>query len=78
MVRYSSSSHEIEYFAQVKDLHNPKVHYNCSTGSKVTVVLMNWWIMPVCAVASGGICAAGLFFRQVIEKLAIAWTKKCV
>ena len=42
-----------EYVAQVKDMLNTKGYHNRSTGSKVTLILRNCWIMSVGEVALG-------------------------
>ena len=40
MVEDGAFSHKIEIL-------NPEGHPNCITGSKVTAILLNWWILPI-------------------------------
>ena len=50
----------------MKNFLNPERHQNCFIGSKVTVILLKGWILPIGGVASGGsapaACAAGFFY----------------
>ena len=39
--------HKIDYFTIFKDVMNLKGHPNYTTGSKVTAILLNWWILPI-------------------------------
>ena len=41
----------------LKEILNLKGHPNRITGSKVTAILLNGWILPVGGVASGRVCA---------------------
>ena len=53
----------IDSFSEILDLEG---HLNRCIDSKVTAILLNWWILPTGGVASGRVCpaacAAGLFF----------------
>ena len=40
---------------------NPEGHQNPIRGSKVTAILLKVWILPIPGVASGSVCACGLF-----------------
>ena len=42
---------------------NLEGHPNCITGSRVTVILLNGWILPIGGVASGRFCACSLHSR---------------
>ena len=37
----------IDYATIFKEILNPEWHLNCITGSKVTVILLNGWILPI-------------------------------
>ena len=69
MVGDSSSSYKIDNVTQVYDILNPEGHQNSITGSKVTAILVKWYILPIGGVASERVralpaaCAAGLFYR---------------
>ena len=39
------------------EITNMKGHQNCMIGSKVTVILIDMWILPIHGVTSGGACA---------------------
>ena len=45
MVEDGSVSHKIDYFTTFKEILNLKRHQNCITGSKVTAILQNGWIL---------------------------------
>ena len=47
----------------MKNFINPKGHQNCISSLKVTTILLKWCILPVGGVASGRVCAAGLFLK---------------
>ena len=40
-------SRKIDNVTIFKEVLNRKVHPNCITGSKVTVILLNRWILPI-------------------------------
>ena len=44
---------------------------NCITGSKVMVILLNGGILPVGGVASGRVCAAGLFILMSVSSIGL-------
>ena len=50
-------SHKIDYVTFFQEILNLEGHPNCITGSKVTVILLNAWILPVGGAASGRVCA---------------------
>ena len=47
MVEDGAFSHKIDYFSFVKEILNLGGHPDCITGSKVTEILLNGWILPV-------------------------------
>ena len=62
-VRDSSSSHKIVYVLLINNFINIKGHQNPIIGSKVTVILLKGWILPIFGVASGAVCACSLGSR---------------
>ena len=54
MVEDSAFSHKIDYVNFLKEILNLKGHLICITGSRVTVILLNGWILPI-----GGASAVG-------------------
>ena len=57
----SSSSYKIDYIIVIKTFLNPDGHQNCITGSKVTAILLKWWILPIGgASAMEGLRSTGL------------------
>ena len=53
--------HEVDYVAQVWDIINLKVYQNCITAlhyicSKVIVIFLSGWILPIGQVASKRVC----------------------
>ena len=65
-VRDGSSSHKIDYFALCYDIFDLKVHQNRIIGSKVRVILLNGWILPISGVALEMVCAYSWLSRFVI------------
>ena len=55
MVGDGAFSHKIHLF--FKDILNLKGHTNHITGSEVTAILLNGWILPIGSSFSGGGCA---------------------
>ena len=47
MVEDEASSHTIDYVTLFKDILNLKGHPNGITGPKVTVIMLNRWILPI-------------------------------
>ena len=47
MVEDGAFSHEIDYVAIFKGIQNLKGHHNHITGSRVTAILLNGWILPI-------------------------------
>ena len=62
MVRDSHSTYKIDYVIGIKNFLNPKGHQNLISGSKVTTILLKWWILPIGGVASGRVCGRSSFF----------------
>ena len=51
-------SHKIDYVTIFKEILNPEAHPNRITGSKVTAILMNGWILLIGGASSGRLCAS--------------------
>ena len=50
-------SHKIDYVKIFKEILSLKAHPNCFTSSKVTAILLNWWLLPIGgASAVKGLC----------------------
>ena len=64
-------SHKIDYVTIVKEILNPERHLNCITGSKVTAILLNGWILPINGDSSGRVCACSLRSRLVFREILI-------
>ena len=64
-VRDSTSSYKIDYVIVIKNFLNPKGHQNPISGSKVTVILMKGWILPIGVASSGRVCACRLVFTAM-------------
>ena len=47
MLEDGAFSHKIYYVTLLKEIFNRKGHPNCITGSKVTVIWLNGWILPI-------------------------------
>ena len=47
MVEDSAFSHNIDYITILKKILNLGGHPNCITGSKVTAILLDGWILPI-------------------------------
>ena len=60
-VRGSTSSYKIDYVIVIRTFLNPERHQNRKTGSKVTVILLKGWILPIGgASAVEGLWSTGL------------------
>ena len=46
----------IDYVKKCLEILNPEGHLNRITGSKVTAILLNLWVLSVGGVASGRVC----------------------
>ena len=57
MVGNGAFSHKKDYVQKCLEILNLKGRQNCITGSRVTVILLNGWILPIGGVASGRVCA---------------------
>ena len=62
--------HKKDYVTIFKEILNPKEHPNRITGSKVTAILLNGWILPIGGASSGRVCSCSLRSRLVFVWLA--------
>ena len=67
LVEDGAFSHDINYFTIFKEILNPEGHPNRITGSKVTAILLNGWILPIGGASSGSVCACSLRSRLVYK-----------
>ena len=70
MIENGALSHKIDYITIFKEILNLEGHQNCTTGSRVTAIFLNWWILPIGgASAVQGLCLQpaqqGLFIRRL-------------
>ena len=47
MVEDGAFSHKIDYLTIFKEIIIPEGHPNCITGSRVTVIWLNGWSLPI-------------------------------
>ena len=47
-------SHKIDNVKIFQEILNPKGHPNCITGSKITAIVLNGWILPIGGASSEG------------------------
>ena len=47
MVKDGAFNHKIDYVTIFVEILNLKGHQNCITGSRVTPILLNGWILPI-------------------------------
>ena len=47
MVRNGAFSHKIDYITIFLEIHNLEGHQTPMTGSRVTAILLNGWIIPI-------------------------------
>ena len=47
MVEDGAFSHKIDYVSICLEILNLEGHPNCITGSRVTAILLNGWILPI-------------------------------
>ena len=66
-------SHNINYVTIFLEILNPKGHSNCITGSKVKVILLNGWILPIAEASSGRVCACSLRSRLVFKQTLLVY-----
>ena len=66
MVGDGAFSYKIDYVTIFKKILNLEGHLNRITGSRVTAILLNGWILPIGGVLSGRVCACSLRSRLVI------------
>ena len=71
MVEDGALSHKIDYVAIFKEILNLEGHLNRITGSRVTAILLNGWVLPVGGIALGRVCACSLRSRLVSLALQI-------
>ena len=71
MVKNDASSHKTNYIHIFSEIPNLEGHQNLCIGSKVTAVLLNWWILPTGGVALGRFCVCSLCSRLVLLREAI-------
>ena len=64
-------SHKIDYVTIYKKSLNPEEHPNRITGSKVTAIFLNGWILPVGGASSGRVCSCSLRSRLVYIAAAL-------
>ena len=57
MIEDGALNPKIDYVTIFLEILNTEGHPNRITGSKVTAILLNGWILPVGGVASGRVCA---------------------
>ena len=61
MAEDGAFNHKIDYVTIVKEILNFERHPNRNTGSKVTAILMNGWILPI----GGASAVKGLHLQPV-------------
>ena len=76
MVRDGSSSYKIDYVIIIKNCLNSKEPQNRISGSKVTVILLKNWILPIGGVASGRVCACSLNSKLIFGFLSLSNTRQ--
>ena len=54
----------------MKTFLNPEGHQNPISGSKVTVILLRGWLLPIGGVALGRVCACSLRSKLVFFNIA--------
>ena len=67
MVKDGVFSHKIDYVTLFSEIQNLKGHHNCITGSRVTAVFLNGWILPIggaSAVSTGPTLSSFLTFMN--------------
>ena len=69
MVEDGAFCHKIDYVTIFKEILNPEGYPNCITGSTVTAILLNGWILPIGGASSGRVCACSLRNRLVFNLL---------
>ena len=68
MVEDGAFSHKIDYVAIFYKILNLEEHQNLITGSKVTAILLNVWILPIGGASSvKGLRSTGL--RRLVSKI---------
>ena len=58
-------SRKKDYVTIFEEILNPEGHQNRNTGSKVTAILLNGWILPIGGASSGRVCSCSLRSRLV-------------
>jgi hypothetical protein len=59
---------KIDYVTIFKEILNPEGYANCITGSKVTAILLNGWILPIGGASLGRVGTCSLCSRLVLLK----------
>ena len=65
LVRDGAFSHKIDYIKDILDLLK---HLNCITGSRVSAILLNGWILSIDRVELGRVCDCSLCSRLVLVR----------
>ena len=47
MVGNGALSHKINHITIYEEMLNLEGHQNCTTGSRITAILLNGWILPI-------------------------------
>ena len=81
MVEDWTFSHKIGYFTTFYKILNLKGHANCISGSKVTAILLNRWILPIggasavkglrCSLRSRLVSKLLVYFRGILLILGL-------
>ena len=72
MVGDVAFSHKIDYVKIFKEILNLEGHPNCITGSKVTVILLNGWILPI----GGALAIKGLRLQPAQQACSLSGDKR--
>ena len=67
MVENGALSHKIDYITIFEEILNLKGHQNCTTGSRVTVILLNAWIFPIGQ--TGGASPWRVYYQRGLPRL---------
>ena len=76
IVEDGAFSHKIDYVTMFQEILNLEGHSNRITGSKVTAILLNGWILPIggASAVKGpafAACPAGLFKKESFRSLMV-------
>ena len=70
MVEDGAISHRIDYVTIFKEILNLERHPNRITGSKVTMILLNGWILPI----GGALSVKGLRLQPAQQACLLLFT----